>query len=797
MSDWVETLTDASIVEPMNNQLIKWITAFVDEGLAGWKMPLRQNGFYHAWRDLAQYDHTGSLIGIAEFHEKIRALPDDPEEAIAFHLHHLGVPTERWSEYLSRLLAQLSGWAGFIRWRGNDSEYQAQRESPIDLVQYLAVRLFYEVELVHGVCQQEWGVEGTLPALMAYWQEHHDDYKKLTREESHPVDHNTVAVCHDAWRLFHLAQFLELAPIEVHELSQANIQTLWNWLDAFPSDQHGKVWLEAYEDHYRKQLIQKLFAHQGTVSPLTMRPRAQAAFCIDVRSESFRRHLEAQGPYETFGFAGFFGIPISHQAFDSTERMALCPVLLSPNHEVTETPRSGEEASLQKYASGTRWHQLGQQLFHDLKHNPISSLMLIDVLGVFFSIGLIGKTLVQRPYQALQAMIDKWFTHPVATHISIDASTSSSPLPLQEGDGNDKKGEGKASGLAKGFSVSEQATFVENGLRSMGLTQNFGRFVVLCGHGSETDNNPYFGALDCGACGGNHGDPNARVFAAMGNNPEVRRILKEKGLMLPEDTWFLAGKHNTTTDHVSFYDVEDIPSSHAEDFRAFVRDLHQAGANQAWERCRRIPHAPTNVVPEKAFVHVAGRSMDWANPRPEWGLSSNAAFVIGRRSLTRGLDLGGRVFLNSYDPVPDSEGAILEKIMMAPLIVGEWINMEHYFSATDPWAYGSGSKVIHNVVSGIGVMLGSQSDLQTGLPLQTVNNGTVHHHEPMRLLTIIEASPSRLSPIIQKHELLQQLFHNQWVTLVALDPDTFEFHHYNPDATWELLSVSHPTDGTS
>ena len=60
---------------------------------------------------------------------------------------------------------------------------------------------------------------------------------------------------------------------------------------------------------------------------------------------------------------------------------------------------------------------------------------------------------------------------------------------------------------------------------------------------------------------------------------------------------------------------------------------------------------------------------------------------------------------------------------MAPLIVGQWINMEHYFSAVDPWFWGSGSKVIHNVVSGVGVMLGSQSDLQTGLPLQTVNDG--------------------------------------------------------------------------
>ena len=176
--------------------------------------------------------------------------------------------------------------------------------------------------------------------------------------------------------------------------------------------------------------------------------------------------------------------------------------------------------------------------------------------------------------------------------------------------------------------------------------------------------------------------------------------------------------------------------------------------------------------------------------QPEWGLAGNAAFHIARRKLTKGLDLGGRVFLHSYDPIADPQGEILEKIMTAPLIVGEWINTGYYFPSVDPWTYGSGSKVLHNVVGGVGMMLGSQSDLQMGVPLQTVNNGDTHYHEPMRLLAIIEQTPSVLSSVIQKHSILQQLFHNQWLNLVALDPHRFEFHQYNPDATWETLHVS-------
>jgi uncharacterized protein YbcC (UPF0753/DUF2309 family) len=293
--------------------------------------------------------------------------------------------------------------------------------------------------------------------------------------------------------------------------------------------------------------------------------------------------------------------------------------------------------------------------------------------------------------------------------------------------------------------------------------------------------------LDCGACGGAPGDANARVFTAMANEPEVRRILIEKGLPIPDDTWFLPGKHNTTTDRVEFYDLEELPDSHKKDLQALNKDLEKAGANQALERCQRIPSAPTEISADQAFAHVDGRSCDWANTRPEWGLAGNGAFLIGRRKLTKGLDLGGRVFLHSYDPVADPEGAILEKIMTAPLIVGEWINTGYYFSAVDPWNYGSGSKVLHNVVGGVGMMLGNQSDLQMGFPLQTVNNGDTHYHEPMRLLAIIEHTTSVLSSIIEKHAILQQLFHNEWLHLVSLDPHKFEFQRYNPDATWETI----------
>ncbi len=795
VGDWVDTLAGGNVIEQINDHMIKWTTAFLDEGLAGWAMPCRREGFYRAWRELARCDYSGRFLGIHHFARKVRDLPENPEDAIVSSLRRLGIPEERRREYFSRHLAQLPGWAGFIRWRGENADYHAQCVHPIDPTQYLAVRLFYEVESAHVVCQREWGINGTVPALTEYWRRHRDEYANRMGISPPAQDPDTRALGRDAWRLFHLAQSLEWSPGDVRDLALSDAQQLLGWLDVFPSDQHGPVWLEAYEDAYREQLLRKLTAHRGNEVASDARPLAQLVFCIDVRSESFRRHVEAHGPYETFGFAGFFGIPISHQGFDSDERLALCPVLLTPGHAVTETPRYAQHQALQRYASGTSWRQLGHRLFDDLKANPIGSLILIDLLGVFFSLGLVGKTLLLKPYHALQTKIQSWFTFPVATQISVARASVPSSLLRQE---NADNGEGAApvteqdtsSGVASGFSLDEQTMFIENGLRTMGLTENLGRLIVLCGHGSLSDNNPYAAALDCGACGGNHGDPNARVFAAMGNSPVVRDRLRVRGLDVPDDTWFLAGKHNTTTDEVTLYDLETMPVGFAEDCQTLMRDVRQAAAAQALERCRRIPGAPTGISSEQAFAQVKRYGIDWANPRPEWGLSGNAAFLIGRRRLTKNLNLGGRVFLHSYDPGPDPDGDILGKIMMAPLIVGEWINMEHYFSGVDPWTYGSGSKVLHNVVSGIGVMLGRQSDLQTGLPLQTVNDGDIRYHEPMRLLTVIEAPPHRISAVIQQHDLLQQLFHNQWVNLVALEPGTFTFHRYTPDAEWETMEAA-------
>ena len=339
-----------------------------------------------------------------------------------------------------------------------------------------------------------------------------------------------------------------------------------------------------------------------------------------------------------------------------------------------------------------------------------------------------------------------------------------------------------------GFTLEEQILTVDTALRMMGLTKIFARLVLFCAHGSTTENNPYESALDCGACGGNEGKPNARVLAMMANNRAVRERIATLGIEIPSDTHFLAGQMDTTTDEVQLFDLEDVPPTHRADLARLQEDLMEAAMLTRMERCGRFPDIERRLDGEQAESHVRARSVDWSQIRPEWGLSSNAAFVIARRELTKGLNLDGRVFLHSFDYRTDPNNRLLEVLLTAPQVVAQWINMEHYFSAVDNEVYGSGSKIYHNVVGRIGIMSGPWSDLRLGLARQTVMNGNIPYHEPMRLLTVVETPRGRIESIIQRHEQLQHYYHNRWVHLVVLDPEDSTWYRYCPTGEWSAMT---------
>lgn len=519
-------------------------------------------------------------------------------------------------------------------------------------------------------------------------------------------------------------------------------------------DYEGFLWLEAWEETYRQSLLKTLHANgkitENNTSEKNTRPDAQVMFCIDVRSEVFRRHLERTGRYETFGFAGFFGIPVRHTGFGEDIPAESCPVLLDPQYNTTDIPCCGHEHKAEKYLRIKSFMKRVYKTYLRLKNDLAASFATVEATGAFFSAGLLARTF--RPFDFKSLMRNVF--------------SSVSPAPVLEP--VIRKSENNPHGL----SFSERVFHAEATLKMTGLTHNFAPLIVFCGHGSETVNNPYASGLDCGACGGNHGGPNARIMAAILNDPDVREALEARNIQIPGDTLFLGAQHNTTTDEVKIFGP--VPF-HEDKVSALKKDLDNAGIQSRQERrkCFSTPHYPLR------------RAADWAEVRPEWGLARNAAFIIGPRSLTRDLNLEGRTFLHSYVWEEDTDGKTLETIMTAPLVVAQWINTQYYFSTVDNAVYGSGSKTTHNVTGKFGVMQGNMSDLMTGLPQQSVMKAAGEfYHEPLRLAAIVEAPLSRVTEIIAANDILQRLFDNAWVALYVMDPHSGCIKRYTKGKVW-------------
>ena len=696
----------STVTALVNERMACWCAAFLDDGQAAWPMPYRELGFYEAWRRLAPFDTSSTARVIPQYRALIRKTLPVPEDAIAAALAGMNVERSAWPEVLTMHAVRLPGWGGLIKHRAS---------AHIDPVQYLAIRLWYERALEHVT---------TVDSLP---------------ERAHSGSTNRVGL------LANIASALELSATEILALGDADIQWLLQAAEALDEDQRGLLWLRAHEHALRQRLFDRI---RERSQPLAISTRADAVFCIDARSEGLRRHLEAQGPYRTRGFAGFFGLPIALRDYESGTSQQACPVLITPKHEIEERI-AADDRNAARYRSAREFLSALRSMFNAVKGNTAAPFVLFESLGLFFSLPLMLRTLAPGGFAALRTRLFRLFVPKVRTTFTVDKTTHAPEI---------------------GLTRTEQVYFAEAALALMNMRYDFARLVLFTGHGSTTENNPFEASLDCGACAGYRGGPNARILSAILNAPEVRKELRTRGIWIPDTTVFIAGEHDTATDRVMIYDAADVPVSHRRELALLQCDLAAACAALTAERDASLP--------------PGDRSVDWAQVRPEWGLARNAAFIIAPRTFTEGVDLERRAFMHEYDVVRDTDGALLEIIMTAPLIVAQWINSQYYFATVDNERYGSGTKVIQNVVGGIGVLAGNRGDLRAGLPIQSLADGRGWYHEPVRLQTIVVAPRARIDAVIARNAILQRLFNNEWILLSAWDPDTSGFWTYTTHNTW-------------
>lgn len=730
--------------------LVRFCSAYLDQGQAQWTLPKRDQGFFasfcvmHRQRRFLTRKWERSLV--AEL-DRIVTAGLSPLESVAESLSLLGVQPHETFDFIAASLLALRGFAGMIWQTEVRPDRVAIASPPGALVEFLSIRLILDrLALTYGA-REILKDAVTLASLREHLASRIEWRSEVSQEQQ-------------AYILFQLAQILGWPPDRLARLEPKDWSELSCELNRFSSHERRRAFHLAFEGRVLQQSLDAIAIRTKGSATGPSRPKLQLVCCIDAREESFRRHLEElDDDIETFGIAGFFGVPMYYRGAGDVHFASLAPIVIRPKHWIAEEvvfsfEDSGRTRARARYMIGSTSRRL-----HAGTRGTIGGAIVSTLLGPLATAPLLSRILFPRLTGALQRRARQFVAPPTVTRLHLDRSIDKEPSYMEEG---------------LGFSVPEMAKMAEQSLRDIGLVSTFAPLVLFMGHGTSCINNPHESSYHCGACSGSPGGPNARALAAMLNDLRVRKILRERGIEIPDDTYFLGALHNTATEQITFYDLELLPASQIAGMKWVREKLRRTAERNAHERCRRFESAPLSITNEDALLHVQSRAEDLAQTRPEYGNSTNALCFVGRRKRIRGLFLDRRSFLMSYDPTrDDSETTILRRILGAVIPVCEGINSLYTFSALDPSSWGAGTKLPHNVTSLLGVMDGAASDLRTGVPWQGIDI-----HEPVRLLFVIETQPEKLLRIVQSNPIVARIFENQWAHFATLDPETSQLHRY-------------------
>ncbi|RUO72693.1 DUF2309 domain-containing protein [Pseudidiomarina sediminum] len=637
----------------------------------------REDAMYLAWRDIVRHDRGIALVvGDTQVRRLLAQLPRTSEELWQQVIAAVALPdVAQQQAWLERILHDVYGWASIFAQRRWERQGASGAHENDALNQLLTIRLAWE-----WVCWQR--------ATSCQQQALRECYARLPELEA------------DA---------------------QQSHAPLW-------------VWQRALELSYQQQLQHKL---QTALASPTPPATLQAVFCIDVRSEPIRRALEAQSEQvQTFGFAGFFGLPLNYCVSDGLQKPQV-PGLLSAQFSVQQAADATAHARRRRSWRAASWHRSLE--------SPAGAYGWVEMSGLAKVWKLLERSFFPKPQLRIGSEVIRESAWQIRHH----------DQPL---------------------SVAQQANLAANALKGMGLTREFAPAVVLVGHSACVTNNPHAASLDCGACGGQSGEVNARVLAQLFNDHQVRtHLAHEYGIHIPEQTVFYAALHDTTQQQLRLLSASQAPAMVAAYFT-------KASSLAQQEQRTRLVDRP------QALNALSRRAANWAELRPEWGLARNAAMIIGPRAATRKSHFDGRTFLHSYDAAQDPDAGLLRQLLTAPMVVAHWINMQYYGSMTAPETFGSGNKMLHNVVAdGVGVFEGNGGDLRIGLAKQSLHDGQQWYHQPLRLTVVVAAPIEALELVLASEKVVRDLVEQHWLHLWQWQPATGALKQ-RCDGRWHELS---------